>query len=848
MGVRVEPQELDIKALLGSVVADRIRLEELLGIGAMGAVFRGHHQTLDKSVAVKVLKRSQDGAFKNDVFAREARTAARLDHPNIVNVIDFGEDGPQGLAYIAMEFLQGRDLEKILREEGPMDCARLARLMVQATGAMAAAHFHTIVHRDLKPANLMVLSRLDDDGRPTEHVKVCDFGLAKIVGLNGQAARDTGPSTLTAAVVGTPAYMSPEQAVGEALDERSDIYSLGIVMYEMACGVVPFDSESYVGLLTQHVTKEPKPVREIQPTIPPKFAAIIHRCLEKMREDRFATARDLRTSIQDFLRDPDGSPITVAPPQQVGDIVLDEPVEFLPLEAIVGTGSSAPVTDVVLAEDTGSSTPLPPFRATPPAGTPTPSIRPTPPPPTPIAHASTPAPSSPSIATPPPRMPPPRTPGVGTPMPRTADLTGDVPPAPNPPMPKSGASPFPPLEGPPAVTSTGDDLELLIAEAVDDVRHEIQRQSQDITPELDPFEAAILEELNAGKTTGSIDRRHHAAALSERAQYMWRHYGIRFEPHEGDDPYFVMDHRETLLGPLAYTDAMRILAHVTREGHIEKVQISADEETWVAATKFLQLTGQELVVTSDLTLPPKERSSKRFEGKFFAASPVALMGRVAREQLTGRFFFEHQSFNDTERVVLHVSNGAPTFVYSSDTEMQLPRLLLSKGILAETVVPVVIHRALQEDQPLGVLIARDTGIDLGMYRSVFMKERLAKIFSWPREATFVFVPGPVGDEVPFAGSTLAVLPDIVYRSKHIGDLTTALHPLWSIPIQHSERFPRGIRQMGLSRKQLQVVKAFRLDRTLGECLNEVPIQEQQMYYTMAYILIETELLLKPIGL
>jgi hypothetical protein len=309
----------------------------------------------------------------------------------------------------------------------------------------------------------------------------------------------------------------------------------------------------------------------------------------------------------------------------------------------------------------------------------------------------------------------------------------------------------------------------------------------------------------------------------------------------------VLDYRERLLGPLSYGDAMKIVSHIAGEERIDDVQISGDGEKWVPAERFLSLTGQELIVTSDLRVPRSSQSAKKFEGNFKTTTPTALLGRVAREKLSGRFYFEHTTFDGTDRVVLHVASGAPTFVYSSDPELQLPRLLLSKGILGESVIPVALHRSLLEAQPLGVLIARDTGIDLGLYRSVFMKERLATVFGWKEAGTYAFVPGTVDDELPFAASTLSVVPEIVYRSIPLAELAAALHPLWPIPVVRSERFVKGVKQMRLSRAQLLVAKSFQPGRTIGDVLNSCAPSEQKMFFTMAYVLLEADLLLRPIG-
>src|SRR5579862_8157708 len=226
------------ESLAGRVLAGRFAIESLIGSGAMGAVYRARHVGLDKLVAVKVLHRD---AASNPTFAarlrREAKAASRLDHPNSVRVIDFGEE-PDGLLYIAMELLDGVDLESLLQLEGPLAEARIVALLSQVLAALDAAHKLGIVHRDLKPANIMIVRGVDEEGRPRETVKVCDFGIAKTPEAS-QMSGEAASLTTEGILVGTPSYMSPEQCRGEALDPRADIYSLGIVLYELLVGVAP---------------------------------------------------------------------------------------------------------------------------------------------------------------------------------------------------------------------------------------------------------------------------------------------------------------------------------------------------------------------------------------------------------------------------------------------------------------------------------------------------------------------------------------------------------------------------------------------------------------------------------
>ncbi|HEY8088714.1 MAG TPA: serine/threonine-protein kinase, partial [Polyangiaceae bacterium] len=223
--------------LVGRTIAGKFLVQDVLGAGAMGAVYRARQVALDKTVAIKVLhgEHADDPAFAAR-FQREAKAASRMNHPNSMQVIDFGQE-PDGLLYIAMEYLDGRSLHRVLREDPRLRPARMGDIVMQTLAALAAAHDMGVVHRDLKPENIMVLLGADDDGRARDIVKVCDFGIAKITdsrAYKGTGDRDSNaPVTTAGFLVGTPEYMSPEQGRGDKLDARSDIYSMGVVLFEL---------------------------------------------------------------------------------------------------------------------------------------------------------------------------------------------------------------------------------------------------------------------------------------------------------------------------------------------------------------------------------------------------------------------------------------------------------------------------------------------------------------------------------------------------------------------------------------------------------------------------------------
>lgn len=295
---------------LGRLVADKYRIESLLGGGAMGCVYRARQVALDREVALKVMHASL--AQKADFaarFHREAKASSHLSHPNLVAVTDFGQE-PCGLLYLVMEYVPGRTLDHVLQHEFPLTPARTASILSQVLSAVAVAHEVGIVHRDLKPDNILVFDGVDDDGQPIDVVKVCDFGIAAILGVgdlasegdrarhHGVVKKESKRITIAGTVLGTPAYMSPEQGAGLKSDARSDLYALGAVLYEMLTKQVPFDGTDATGVLAAHVLQEPRPPTDVARGACPHLSAVALRALRKVPEDRYQTAREMRTAVR----------------------------------------------------------------------------------------------------------------------------------------------------------------------------------------------------------------------------------------------------------------------------------------------------------------------------------------------------------------------------------------------------------------------------------------------------------------------------------------------------------------------------------------------------------------------
>ncbi len=278
--------------LLGRVFEGKYRLDETLGGGGMGTVYRATHLLIDRPVALKVLSQRFVGdQTAQQRFRREARAAGRMQHPNAVTVTDFGAT-EDGYLYIVMELLEGRTLRDLLAHEAPLDPARAVASMLQTCAAVGAAHEAGLIHRDLKPANIFIEQRPNVPAV----VKVLDFGVAKFA----VEEHDDDYATLTqvGAIIGTPRYMSPEQCSGTAaLTPASDVYSLGIILYEMLTGTVPFSAETPLALALKQVSEAPRPLREVVPTVPLQLERVAMHALAKNPQARPSSANEFRHEL-----------------------------------------------------------------------------------------------------------------------------------------------------------------------------------------------------------------------------------------------------------------------------------------------------------------------------------------------------------------------------------------------------------------------------------------------------------------------------------------------------------------------------------------------------------------------
>ncbi len=290
----VSPEDSNPDALpRGTRVGGRYLVGDLIGDGGMAQVYRGEHETIGRAVAIKVLARELTLEPVVVVrFLQEARAASKIRHQNVVEVTDFGETD-DGRPFMVMEFLEGEDLADTLARDGSVPWDRTKPILLQVLAALSAVHEQGVVHRDIKPENIFLISQMGSD----DFVKLFDFGIAKV--LQGDGGGPGRSLTIKGQVIGTPPYMSPEQCLGETVDARADLYTVGVIAYEMLTGQTPFVTDDPAKMLRMHVNQAVPPMAEAAPSLgaDPRIEAILHRALAKDPGQRFASAHEFAETL-----------------------------------------------------------------------------------------------------------------------------------------------------------------------------------------------------------------------------------------------------------------------------------------------------------------------------------------------------------------------------------------------------------------------------------------------------------------------------------------------------------------------------------------------------------------------
>jgi eukaryotic-like serine/threonine-protein kinase len=353
-----------MQPVVGELISGRYELEELVGAGGMSSVYRAHDRLLERDVALKVLHEqfTADGDYV-ERFRREARSVAQLSHPNIVTVIDRGEE--DGKQFIVFEYCEGENLKARIEREGPLPVREAVAIALQIARALGFAHEHGLVHRDVKPQNVL----LNGDGE----TKVTDFGIARSQDVHGGL-------TQTGTVMGTSDYISPEQARGARVDAHSDIYSLGAVLYEMLIGEVPFRGDNFVSVALRHINDPAPSVRARRPDVPPRLDAAVQRAMAKDPRERFASMDEFCAELSASLDEPETAPwgaetVVVEPQRRRGRVRAPRPPAERPsvwplimllaglavlagiLAAVFTFTDSNPITDLGRKAGVGGSSP-----------------------------------------------------------------------------------------------------------------------------------------------------------------------------------------------------------------------------------------------------------------------------------------------------------------------------------------------------------------------------------------------------------------------------------------------------------------------------------------------------------
>lgn len=760
--------------------AGQYELLERLGRGGMAEVFKARRAGAAGFEKILVIKRILPHLASQEhfvsMFVNEAKIAAQIQHQNVVQVYDLGQSA-DGELYIAMEYVAGLDVRKLLAHASDK---RLRvppwvalHIMREVLNALVHAHDLTdserrvlrVIHRDVTPANVFI----SDQGE----IKLADFGIAKAIGDN--------PDTEAGQIKGNVSYMAPEALLGEALDPRADIFSVGVVLWEILTQQRLFQGRSNFETARMICDSERPAPSRLSSDVPPELDPIVLTALEVDKERRYPTAHDFLLAVVDALSH-------LRPRLVRADV----------REAIgVLTGRVPPTAEFNAPAQRTGSIPIPPASTWTVPRTPPSQAIPAPPPP-----QATPMPT-PSVAQAPAAIVAPLTSAAIAPM-TSASAIVMVPGSPIP-----GTSIIPPPTAPrggipayfPAVTP--------VKEPTRDLPRGPERAAEG--SEIIPLGGALLADwidgqgAVVGNETESID--------------------LKYTPRVGSIGVFVRDTDGRIVGPYGYEDLVRVRG-------LKPVAVSADKVRWMDIKTFVQLSGID-------RLSPSARPIRRatLVGKLETRSLCSILGQLGRERQNGRLIIIEGSGHNSARREIEVVNGAPIFVFSDHPSMQLPELLVRHKIVNKDQLDNLLVEIAKREQPLLDLISWTAFTDVTRYWPLIMRDRLSEAFRWAvgRFAFDAEMDPPRA--APFARSLLQVLFDSVLRSFNIAELTSMLGSRMTGKLVRAESFAHLVRGLSLTEKQGELAERLQAKKTVSELLRKFP-QDSHPQAAMAYVLFE----------